>query len=228
MKAGYFEISVNPQAFFRRDNYTLTDDIHFLMGRHNIDAGFHGEVSKVDVNNLFEQPGQFNFASAANAANGDTMADFLFGSLYQLNQASGQFFNPRGKFIGAYVQDSWKATRNLTLDYGVRYEPFKPWHELQGRMGSFFPALWASNTHSTMYPNAPSGMQFAGDPGFNPQRRQLCLQPLHAQARLCLGCLRQRQNQHTRRRRPVLRQPYQQHPVQHLLQPGAVHYVHST
>ena len=52
---------------FRRDNYTLTDDIHFLMGKHNIDAGFHGEVSKVDVNNLFEQPGQFNFASNANA-----------------------------------------------------------------------------------------------------------------------------------------------------------------
>jgi hypothetical protein len=168
VEGGFFEISVNPQAFFRRDNYTLTDDIHFLMGRHNIDAGFHGEVSKVDVNNLFEQPGQFNFASAANAANGDTMADFLFGSLYQMNQASGQFFNPRGKFIGAYVQDSWKATRNLTVDYGIRYEPFKPWHELQGRMGSFSPTLWASNTHSTLYPKAPAGMQFAGDPGFNP------------------------------------------------------------
>jgi hypothetical protein len=168
VEGGFFEISVNPQAFFRRDNYTLTDDIHFLMGKHNIDAGFHGEVSKVDVNNLFEQPGQFNFASNANAANGDTMADFLFGALYQMNQASGQFFNPRGKFIGAYVQDSWKATRNLTLDYGIRYEPFKPWHELQGRMGSFSPTLWASNTHSTLYPKAPAGMQFAGDPGFNP------------------------------------------------------------
>ena len=96
------------------------------------------------------------------------MADFLFGDLYQMNQASGQFFNPRGKFIGAYVQDSWKATPRLTLDYGVRYEPFKPWHELQGRMGSFFPTLWASNTHSTEYPLAPAGMQFAGDPGFNP------------------------------------------------------------
>jgi hypothetical protein len=169
VEGGYFEISVNPQAFFRRDNYTLTDDIHFLLGKHNIDAGFHGEVAKVDVNNLFEQPGQFNFSASANiAGGGDSMADFLFGYLYQFNQASGQFFNPRGKFIGAYVQDSWKATPRLTLDYGIRYEPFKPWHELQGRMGSFFPALWASNTHSTKFPNAPAGMQFAGDTGFNP------------------------------------------------------------
>jgi hypothetical protein len=165
VEGGYFEISVNPQAFFRRGNYTLTDDIHFLMGRHNIDAGFHGEVSKVDVNNLFEQPGQFNFN--ANVS-GDSMASFLFGYLYQFNQASGQFFNPRGKFVGAYVQDSWKMNRRLTLDYGVRYEPFLPWHEVQGRMGSFSPTLWASNTHSTKYPNAPAGMEFAGDPGFNP------------------------------------------------------------
>lgn len=161
----YFNIGDNPQAFFRRANYTLTNDIHFLLGRHNIDAGYHGEVSKVDINNLYEQPGQFNFNGNVS---GDPMASFLFGYLYQFNQASGQFFNVRGKFQGAYVQDSWKATRRLTLDYGVRYEPFLPWHEIQGRMGSFFPALWASNTHSTKYPNAPAGMLFAGDPGFNP------------------------------------------------------------
>jgi hypothetical protein len=165
VEGGYFEISVNPQAFFRRANYTLTDDIHFLLGKHNIDAGYHGEVSKVDVNNLYEQPGQFNFNSNTS---GDAMASFLFGYLYQFNQASGQFFNPRGKFQGAYVQDSWKASHNLTLNYGIRYEPFIPWHEVQGRMGSFFPSFWASGTHSTMYPNAPAGMRFAGDPGFNP------------------------------------------------------------
>lgn len=160
----YFNIGDNPQAFFRRANYTLTDDIHFLLGRHNIDVGYHGEVSKIDINNLFQQPGQFNFNGNVS---GDPIASFLFGYLYQFNQASGQFFNARGKFQGAYVQDSWKVTRKLTLNYGIRYEPFMPWHEIQGRMGSFFPALQASGTHSTKYPNAPAGMLFAGDPGFN-------------------------------------------------------------
>jgi len=164
VNGGYFNIGDNPQAFFRRGNYTLTDDIHFLLGRHNIDVGYHGEVSKIDINNLFQQPGQFTFNSNIS---GDAIASFLFGYLYQFNQASGQFFNPRGKFQGAYAQDSWKASRKLTLNYGVRYEPFMPWHELQGRMGSFFPSLWASGTHSSRYPLAPAGMQFAGDPGFN-------------------------------------------------------------
>jgi Carboxypeptidase regulatory-like domain len=163
--SGYFTIGDNPQAFFRRSNYTLTDDIHFLLGRHNIDAGYHGEVSKIDINNLFEQPGQFTFNSNNT---GDAAASFLFGYLFQFVQASGQFFNPRGKFQGAYVQDSWKLNRRLTLDYGVRYEPFMPWHELMGRMGSFFPALWAAGTHSAKFPLAPAGLLFAGDAGFNP------------------------------------------------------------
>lgn len=164
--SGYFTVGDNPQAFFRRSNYTLTDDIHFLLGRHNIDAGYHGEVSKIDINNLFEQPGQFTFNG--NNTGGDAIANFLFGYLYSFVQASGQFFNARGKFQGAYVQDSWKLNRRLTANYGVRYEPFMPWHELMGRMGSFFPALWAAGTHSAKFPLAPAGLLFAGDQGFNP------------------------------------------------------------
>lgn len=162
---GYFSIGANPQAFFRRANYTLIDDVHIVHGNHNIAFGFHGEISKIDVNNLYRQPGNFTF----NANNtGDAIASFLFGYTYEFSQASGQFFNARANFYGAYVQDSWKATRNFTLDFGLRYEPFVPWRESQGRMGSFFPTLWSAGTHSTVYPLAPAGLQFAGDPGFNP------------------------------------------------------------
>jgi hypothetical protein len=166
VEGGYFEISTLAQATFARANYTLTDDIHFLKGKHNIDAGYHGEVSKVDVNNLNTLPGQFNFSSTGT---GDPIASFLFGYLFQMNQGTGQLFKPRGTFQGAYVQDSWKACPHLTLDYGVRWEPFVPWKERDGRMGSFSPTLWASDTHSTKFPLAPAGMQFAGDTGFNPR-----------------------------------------------------------
>jgi len=163
--SNYFTISVNPQAAFVRNNYTLTDDIHFVRGRHNIDAGYHGELSKIDVNNDFEQPGEFFFNSNVTP---DPAANFIFGNLSSLTQASGEYFNVRGKFHGAYVQDSWKVSPRLTLNYGVRYEPFIPWHNLFGRMGGFNPTLWASNTHSTKFPLAPAGLQFAGDPGFQP------------------------------------------------------------
>jgi hypothetical protein len=35
-------------------------------------------------------------------------------------------------------------------------------------MGSFFPDAYAAGTHSTLYPLAPAGLKFAGDPNFNP------------------------------------------------------------
>ncbi len=161
--AGYFSIGDNPQAFFRRANYTLSDDMHWLKGRHDISFGYHGEVSKVDVDNLFRQPGNFTFNSNNT---GDAIASFLFGYVFEFSQASGQFFNGRGKFQGAYIQDSWKLP-HVTLDLGVRYEPFMPWREIKGRMGSFFPDLWSAGKHSSVYPLAPAGLQFAGDQGFN-------------------------------------------------------------
>ncbi len=169
----YFTLGDNPQASFRRANYTLSDDVHWQVRQHSIAFGFHGEISKIDISNEYEQPGQFFFNSTSASSHvpyptPDPMAAFLLGSVGQFNQASGQFFNARNNFYGAYAQDSWKPTRRLTLNFGLRYEPFTPWREIQHRMGGFFPSLWASDTHSALYPNAPAGMLFAGDKGVNP------------------------------------------------------------
>ena len=162
---GFFTVGDNPQATFRRTNYTLGDDLHVLIGPHSLTFGFHGEDAKVDVNNLFQQPGLFTFN--ANITN-NAIASFLLGYVQNFSQASGQFLNLRGHFYGFYGQDSWKMTRRFTLAYGLRYEPFLPWKEIAGRMGSFFPSAYAAGTHSTLYPLAPAGLLFAGDPGFNP------------------------------------------------------------
>ena len=161
----FFTIGDNPQGTFARANYTLADDLHVQRGNHSLSFGFHGEQSKVDVNSLFQQPGLFTFNSTITNS---SIASFLTGYVQNFAQASGQFLDLRGKFFGFYGQDSWKLSRRFTLNYGLRYEPFKPWHEKEGRMGSFFPALNAAGTHSTLFPNAPAGLLFAGDPGFNP------------------------------------------------------------
>jgi Carboxypeptidase regulatory-like domain len=163
--SNFFTVGGNPQATFGRANYTLGDDLHVQLGNHSLAFGFHGEQAKVDVNNLFQQPGLFTFN--ANITN-NAIASFLLGYVQNFAQASGQFLNLRGHFFGFYAQDSWKMNRRLTLNYGVRYEPFIPWHEKEHRMGSFFPTLYAAGTHSTLYPNAPAGLLFAGDSGFNP------------------------------------------------------------
>jgi hypothetical protein len=157
-----FTIGDNPAATFHRINYTASDDLHIVRGTHDLAFGFHGELSRVDLNNLFRQPGTFQF-TGANV--GDPVAAFLLGYVNNFQQASGQYYNTRGKFFGFYGQDSWKVNRRLTLSYGLRYEPFFPWHEAKNRMGAFSPTAFTAGTHSTAFPNAPVGLLFPGDPG---------------------------------------------------------------
>lgn len=160
--SGYFSIGDNPHATFKRSNMTLADDLHWVKGSHSMAFGFHGEVSRVDVVNQNGQPGTFSFnATTTNNA----LASFFLGYVYEFKQNSGQFQQNRGKFFGGYVQDSWKANRRLTLNYGLRYEPFIPLHEAGHRVGQFNPAAYAAGTKSVVYPTAPAGLLFPGDPG---------------------------------------------------------------
>jgi hypothetical protein len=159
---GFFSLGDNAHAVFQRNNYTLVDDLHWVKGNHNLAFGVHAEVSKVDINSEFNQPGSFAFNS--NNTN-YALASYLLGYLFTFQQGAGQYFNDRGQFYGFYAQDSWKATRRLTLTYGLRYEPFIPWKELENRVELFSPDAYAAGRTSTVYTNAPAGLLFPGDQG---------------------------------------------------------------
>lgn len=157
-----FSVGDNPQAAFRRTGYSASDDLQFTRGTHSYAFGFAGEIGKMDINNALAQPGSFAFSGAMS---GNNIADFLMGYLSTFGQGAGQFLNMRIKGWGLYAQDAWKISHRLTLNYGIRYEPFLPNHELMHRNGLFNETAWALNQHSTLYPNAPAGLFFVGDPG---------------------------------------------------------------
>jgi hypothetical protein len=160
----YFTIGDNPAATFRRNNYTLADDFHWVFGSHSMAFGFHGELAKVDVDNQYQQPGQFTFDTNNTVQN--AMADYLLGGLTVFAQSSGQYFNNRYRVQGYYAQDSWKVNNRLTLNYGIRYEPFSPQEEKLGRQGMFSPEAREAGQVSTTHPTALAGLLFPGDTGF--------------------------------------------------------------
>ena len=162
--SNFFTIGDNPAATFRRNNYTLSDDFHWVHGSHTFSFGLHLEFAKVDIANDFQQPGIFVFNS--NPTNTVPMADFLLGGLVNLQQASGQYFMNRYHVQGYYAQDIWKLGRRFTLNYGIRYEPFSPQREAAGRQGMFSPAAWTAGQISTTHPTALAGLLFPGDSGF--------------------------------------------------------------
>jgi Carboxypeptidase regulatory-like domain/TonB-dependent Receptor Plug Domain len=68
-----------------------------------------------------------------------------------------------------FIQDEWKLTPRLTLSPGVRYEFYLPPTLTNGQQNGYFVTDTAnpatSTFQSTLFPNAPRGIAFVGDPG---------------------------------------------------------------
>jgi outer membrane receptor protein involved in Fe transport len=58
------------------------------------------------------------------------------------------------------VQDSWRLKKNLTLNYGLRWDRIEPWYEKYNQIATFAPAR-----QSVVFPGSPSGILFPTDPG---------------------------------------------------------------
>ncbi len=159
--ASGFSLGDNPLAQFIRNNYTLADDVHWVKGNHTLGFGTLAEISKVDINGR-NNYGSFSFTDDLSNY---SFANFFLGHMRTFSQSYGQQFDNRNQFLGWYALDTWKVSRRLTLNYGLRYEPFFPWREIDHRIMQFNPAAYLAGTRSVVYPNAPKGLLFPGDPG---------------------------------------------------------------
>lgn len=160
--SGYFSISQTDPATFTRDQYGINDTASWVHGSHSLTFGADITRAWVVLRNQFHQPGQFGFTSDYN---GDALASFLLGHMRTFVQGNGEFKDNRVNSFGLFVQDDWHASRRLTLNLGLRFDPFFPWKETQGRVELFSPSAYAAGTVSSRFPNAPPGLLFPGDPG---------------------------------------------------------------
>jgi len=161
--SGLFSFGDHPYGVFVRHNYIGGDDIKWVHGRHSFDFGGLVQYAQLDVTNNFRRFGAFSFSGDAT---GYAMADFLLGSVRSFTQTSGQYQNERNTLWSLYVQDDFHATSRLTLNFGLRYDPYRPWNEIKGRMEMFSPSAYNAGQVSQVYTNAPPGLFFVGDRDF--------------------------------------------------------------
>jgi hypothetical protein len=162
----------NSVSHFNDNTLAIDDDVTWIRGRHQIIFGGEWVQNELNIGNAYESNGVFTFngeysGSGPNGGNviGDQNLDFLWGTLSAFQQSKQQQNALRGPIPSLYAQDTFHATRRLTLVAGLRWGPnFMP-VDYFNRGSVFNMADFVSNTVSAVYPNAPAGVLFYGDKG---------------------------------------------------------------
>jgi hypothetical protein len=144
--------------------WQLADDFSWTKGAHQLQFGASfirpSQISTFCVycNGLFTFNGNIT---------GDPMGDFIAGALDSMVQLNISHDNENWRYLGIYAQDSWKVNPRLTLNYGLRWEPYFGGSFPLRQVTHFDMTGFLNNVHSPQYPNAPAGTLYPGDPGFN-------------------------------------------------------------
>jgi hypothetical protein len=153
-----FTLGVDTTGLTEANNtYQWTDDFSKIIGKHTLRFGGGFHLDQININ-----PDAINNGSFAltGSATGSDFADFLLGLPSTYSQGESTRFYPRNKYIGLYGQDSWRVKSNLTLNYGLRWDLLPPWREKYNRIQTL-----VLGEQSVVYPGAPQGLVFPGDPG---------------------------------------------------------------
>jgi hypothetical protein len=144
---------VNAQDY---TSWQVKNTTTYNVGNHTLKFGYEF------IRPVFE----FNLALLRSAnfqgtRTGDPTADFMIGAFENSTIEFGiADHSPSTVKHQMFIGDSYRMHPRLTLDYGLRYEPFIPFDQKGGRH-----TTWVPGVQSTVVPDAPQGILFPGDPG---------------------------------------------------------------
>jgi hypothetical protein len=164
--SGFFSCCGAGYGDFVRTTFDFADDLMWVHGRHSFAFGGAIYQSRNDFSLRYMGDGYFAFASTNAGYNTNyAPAAFLLGVMSTFQQGALNVEQVRDTFPGVYAQDTFRASKRLTLNYGLRYEPYWPWYDIRGRGEKFSVSAYYAGTKSRVYTNAPPGLFFQGDSG---------------------------------------------------------------
>jgi hypothetical protein len=151
---------------FGRGSLELVHDWTKSKGNHSMVWGLTIVRKRFNNNTLFHSSGQFQFdghVTGFGNESGFDRADFLLGGFSFFTQNSGEIEQRRGTQTGWYFGDTWRVRPGLTLQFGLRYEPYNIFADELDRNQTFDLAANRAGTRSKIYRNALPGLFYRGD-----------------------------------------------------------------
>ncbi len=154
---GAFTSNTNWLGEFDRGDYTIRENVTWIKSSHELHFGFEYTNLNKHIVNTYRQGGFFSFTGNLS---GDNLADLILGRVTQFVQGGGEYTYLTGNRVAAYVQDNWRVNTRLTVNLGLRWDPFFPYQEQFGKVACYEPGV-----KSNRFINAPLGIVYGGDPG---------------------------------------------------------------
>jgi len=143
--------------------YQAADNFSLIQGRHTLKFGFDmrrwGSLNPTLNNNN----GDIVFRSYGTYSTGNAGADFLLGIPTRYLQGSGGTEDARAQQYYSYVQDQFRLRSNLSLTYGLGWTIDTPMINIG--YGGHGQVAFRAGQQSIVFPNAPVGVVYEGDPG---------------------------------------------------------------
>lgn len=145
-----------PLNHFRK-NIQVSNTVTISRGSHFLKVGGDARRSILDLQEFFRGDPFLRFR---NTFTGEALADFLLGRPTMVEQIAEDSNQPRTTEYTLFVQDDWKVASRLLLNLGLRWEPYLPFLDLTDKFSQVRPGK-----QSVVFPTAPEGIVFPGDPG---------------------------------------------------------------
>ena len=147
---------VTNDAPFHNYNTSIdwSDNLTKVWGQHTVKAGVFLQRSRKDQTAFNDNNGSYNFGD--NPANpldtGYGFSNALLGVYNTFDQAS-TYINGMYRYwnIEQFVQDTWKITPRLTLDYGLRGQWYQPQYDASLQASTFVPSIWDPRKAPRLY-----------------------------------------------------------------------------
>jgi hypothetical protein len=126
--------------------FTGSDSLTVVRGAHTIKGGVYATWNRYATDSgSYPFNGSFDFSTNVNNPydTNHPYANALLGSYNTYQESKTRPVQDiRGLVAEWYLQDTWKATRRLTLNYGLRFSYYTPWHQANGLGVNFVPSAY--------------------------------------------------------------------------------------